>query len=258
MQLKLYAKEEFQTSKMGYTDKEKGYIYNIFDYNWTLTLTTIIVTVTTLCASIKLLQKLLSIKSKQEEIKTTFFFAFVSVVSLINLVDMGIQVFELHYGFISEEKYKATSSDIKEILTATRYHKLVETILGMLIFLIGGMTMQILACVKPIPEPTRRVTIYLCIPNCFFCCCKHFFYFGNFFYFTYTLGLNIVATFIMLFITPIETISVVIFFGTMLLSAIMGIIALELYVKKTSERKINRKCAQYSLLAYYTCQVYLL
>ncbi len=252
MQLKLYAKKEFQTGETGYVDKEKGYIYDIDDYNWTLTVTAIIVTITAICISSKILQKWLDIKSKQAELKMTFFFAFVSVVSLINPFEIGIEVYKFYYKneFTIEEKYLLSTV----LKTKIWYHKIIEIIVGMLIFAIFGIIGQSLIECRCLilPQPPKGLPNCFCIPNCFFCSCMYFFHFGNFFYFTYTIGLNIVPTFMMLFIAPIETISVVIFFGALLASAVMGMAHITLYFKKASGKKRKQNYVKQSFLPFYT------
>ncbi len=69
----------------------------------------------------------------------------------------------------------------------------------------------------------------------------------NFFYFSYIVGLNVLPTFLMLFITPIETLSVLIFFVSLLSSCVMFMTIIifqsEIHKKMNGTRHTKKLCA---------------
>lgn len=233
-QLKLYASKEDWASATVYKDEEKGYMCDIVGYNWYLTLSTAIVTIATICISSKVLHLLLYTNSKKADLKMAFFCTFGFIVYIVNFTDIGTLIHEAVIYFNNEINIDENSTLFNEkdkltINTAHRVTKLLEIVIGVLVFIIGG-----LVCSKYHP-------VYLRIQKrCFYCYFVYFFSFGSFFYFTYTIGLNIVPTFMMLFIAPIETISVVFFFSTQLTSAVMGM-AIVIHFKKYGGKKRERK-----------------
>ena len=220
MQLKLYTKKEAQSGHITYTDEEKGYKCDVFSFSWGLTAITVTITIAAICMTCKVLYFLLKAESKPADVNRAVFFSFGIITFLVNIADVGFLVYVV-YVYISvytqfvqnESNHEKSGTDPSTVLNHVLV-KVFELSVGILVFGIGG---AITSCCSPfLPQPELHVT-------CNFCTSKrvYFLHFANFFYFTYMVGLKVLPTFLILLIAPIETISVLIFFVSLLSSCVM-------------------------------------
>ena len=212
MQLKLYTRKEAHSGDITYKDEEKGYMCDTISFSWGLTAITVTITTAAVCMSCKVLYFLLKAKSKRAEVKRAVFFSMGFVAFLVNIVDVILIAYEV-YLYIREYKNIVQSegdlSTLRHVLA-----KVLELGLGVFVFGIGG---AISSCCSPfLPQPELHFTCSFHASKC-----VYFLHFANFFYFAYIVGLNVLPTFLLLFITPIEALSVLIFFVTLLSSAVM-------------------------------------
>ncbi len=231
----MYARKETQSDKVSYKDEEKGYTCDIYSFNWYLAVITVIVTTAAICISWKVLDYLLNSKSERAELNRAMFFSLGFVASFVNIVDVAIIVYEIYIYIdgIQEE----TDHDIRKISltdSTLAWHgifKILEISVGLFVFVIGGAITT--HCLKQPQLCNTNHSRSSSAENCCSCCSKfaYFLYFANFFYFAYMVGLNVLPTFLMLLITPIETISVLVFYVSLLSSAVMLVTIITVQIK---------------------------
>ncbi len=185
------------------------------------------------------------------------FFSFGIVAFLVNITDIGFLVHAVYIyipvytQFVQNEtNYEKSVTDNNTVLSHVVV-KVLELVIGILVFGIGGITSC--CCSNYLPQPQLDV----CIPKesrsspvktiCSFASkCAYFLCFSNFFYFSYMVGLNILPTFLMLLIAPIETLSVLVFFVSLLSSCVMVVTIvilrseIHVHTSKKSDDKTKR------------------
>ena len=244
-QLKLYTRKEAQSGEIFYKDEEKGYMCDFLSFNWYLTVFTVIITIAAICISCKVLQSLLNTKSKRADVKRAVFFSIGNLASFVNVYDAIIITYEVYIYFKENNM-----SDLQ--LEKLKKHQLVKASqvgVGIFVFGIGGIIGCCCGFLNYLPQTPPWILNCLCLPRICFCSsnCAYFLYFANFFYFSYIVGLNVLPTFLMLFITPIETLSVLVFFVSLLSSGVMFmtiiIFQIEIHKKMNGAKKNTKLCA---------------
>ena len=215
-------------------------------FSWVLMVFTVIVTITAICILCKVLYFLLNTKSKQADVNRAVFFSMGFVVFSVNILDIIVLAHEAHIYIIQEvkidEKYRPMFQNPAEDLTFPLGHRIVkvsQVVVGIFVFGIGGFIGC--CCSTSLPKALNFCHCF-CTSNCAYFLC-----FANLFYFAYMVGLNVLPTFLMLFITPIETLSVLVFFVSLLSSGVMFmtiiIFQIEIHKKMNGEKKKTKLCA---------------
>ncbi len=203
-------------------------------------------------------------KQKKKDIKKAFFWAFGFVVSVINLIDLYLLVVETQYYTKLQRSSLTNDTIINDFepdvnIEPHKATKILQIILGLLIFLISGITGVI--CSFKCESLPKHFLAYLCKPICW---CHpaivYFVQFGNIFLFAYLLGSNILPTFFLMFVAAIETISLLVFSIALVSSVVMGMALIILYIDEYKNIYISKLQAGtvISLIMYSTIVLALL
>ncbi len=144
------------------------------------------------------------------------------------------------------------SSTYQSSIEAQTATKILQLFFSLLVFVVGGIIGQM--CSKSLPKPPDHIYSWLIVPNLVWrkFKCPYFPHFGNFFCFAFLLGLNVVPTFIMLLITPIETISTAIYLIAIVTSLVMWTTLIILRLgRSTTIKKLCTGVAVTSAIAFY-------
>ena len=260
MQLKLYTKEA-QSGHITYKDEEKAYMCDAYSFNWSLTAITITITIAAIFMSCKVLQFLLKAESKRPEVNRAVFFSFGIVAFFVNIADVCFLVHAVYIECIEINDEKRITDHTVLSHVVIKVLELVVGVVGIavfiLVFFIG------LCCSKDLPQPHLHVCTSPSSSATKYCCfaykCASFFFFSNFFYFAYMVGLNVLPTFLMLFIMPIETLSVLVFYVSLLSSCVMVMTnityEIDSEIHKSAEARDNtKKCITiiFSAISYFS------
>ena len=249
MQLKLYTRKEAQSGEITYKDEEKGYICKTQSFSWGLTAITFIITTAAICMTCKVLHFLLKAESKQADVNRAVFFSMGFIAFLANIIYVGFLVHAVWIYITVYTQFDETYSvtDANTILSHMIV-KVSELGVGIFVLGIGGTTSCCCSNYLPLPKESRSDSAKKCYSS-YASKCVYFLYFANFFYFAYMVGLNVLPTFVLVLIAPIETLSVLAFFVSLLSSCVMVvaifILRSEIHTSKKSikERNETELCA---------------
>ncbi len=248
MQLKLYTRKEAQSGEITYKDEEKGYICKTQSFSRRLTAITFIITIAAICLTCKVLHFLLKAKSKQADVNRAVFFSMGFIAFLVNIIDVGFLVHAVCIYITVYTQFDETYSVTDHTILSHMIVKVSELGVGIFVFGIGGTTSCCCSNYLPLSKESRSDSAKKCYS--YASKCVYFLCFANFFYFAYTAGLNVLPTFVLVLIAPIETLSVLAFFVSLLSSCVMVvaivILRSEIHTSKKSvkERNETELCAR--------------
>ena len=260
-QLKQYAAIESKKEMPLLSNANKGYVCEYSYFNWSLMGATVAVLIVLFSCSAKELYSILTVDDSDKiEINLSIFFSIGTLIFPINITEIALNIYimTIYLENLNDirilqqtlgriEYYK---QDINELYNSVSLHLAIK--------LIGGAVMPLLtfviAGVIGIMLSIKSSNKFVFLPKYCACCNSfkeskilngllYFFVFANFFTSISIEGMNVVPTFLLLLITPLQTLTIMVFCLSIFITVVLFLALIYIRAFRSSD-----KCSLIKLL----------